>query len=367
MMKTAAPGSTAARAPQAWHIPEIGIEITVPHGFRVAVFAHGLLDPRFMALSPEGILFVAERGAGRVVALPDRDGDGLADEKIIVADGLNAPSSLAFRERTLYIGETTQVTRLDLDHRLKVVERHVAVSGLPSGRGHSTRTVAFGHDGRMFVSVGSSCNVCVEDDPRRAAILVYSSKGGSGRIFARGLRNAVGLAVNPWTSSLWATNNGRDRMGDDMPPETVYVVRDGADYGWPRCHAGDILDPDFGEVGACEGVEAPVVEMQAHSAPLGIAFYDSEQYPPEYRANAFIAYHGSWDRTSPTGYKVVRVPVEGDQAVASVQDFATGWLQQDGSARGRPVGVTVGDDGSLFVSDDGAGLVYRITYEEGSQ
>jgi glucose/arabinose dehydrogenase len=219
----------------------------------------------------------------------------------------------------------------------------------------------------MYVSVGSSCNVCLEDDSRRAGILVYSLKGGNGRIFARGLRNAVGLAVNPWTSSLWATNNGRDRMGDDMPPETVYVVRDGADYGWPRCHAGDILDPDFGEPGACEGVEAPVVELQAHSAPLGIAFYDSEQFPPEYRVNAFIAYHGSWDRTTPTGYKVVRVPVEGDQAASSVQDFATGWLQQDGSARGRPVGVTVGADGSLFVSDDAAGLVYRITYEEGLQ
>jgi glucose/arabinose dehydrogenase len=142
-------------------------------------------------------------------------------------------------------------------------------------------------------------------------------------------------------------------------------VRDGADYGWPRCHAGDIPDPDFGEPGACEGVAHPVVEMQAHSAPLGIAFYDDEQFPREYRHNAYMAFHGSWDRTIPTGYKVVRVPVEGDQAVGQVEDFATGWLQPDGSVRGRPVGVTLSADGSLYVSDDQAGLIYRISYEGG--
>jgi len=339
--------------------------VTVPAGFRIDVFAEGLLGPRFMALSPHGVLFVAERGARRVVALPDTDGDGRADETTVVAGDLVAPSSLAFHEGALYVGETTQITQLVLDEARQAVERKVVVSDLPGGRGHSTRTVIFGSDGQMYVSVGSSCNVCLEDDPRRAAISVYPPEGGEGRVYAEGLRNAVGLAVNPWTGSLWATNNGRDRMGDDIPPETVYVVRDGADYGWPRCHAGDILDPDFGEPGSCEAVADPAVEMQAHSAPLGIAFYDAEQFPPEYRRNAYVAFHGSWDRTIPTGYKVVRVPVEGDQAVGQVEDFATGWLQPDGSVRGRPVGVTLGADGSLYVSDDQAGLIYRISYEGG--
>jgi glucose/arabinose dehydrogenase len=339
--------------------------VDVPVGFRLDVFADGLVGPRFMALGPTGTLYVAERGAMRVIALPDRDSDGRADEVVVVADRMMAPSSLAFYGDALYVGETTQITRLVLGVDLRAVERRVVVSGLPSGRGHSTRTVIFGPEDEMYVSVGSSCNVCVEADPRRAAILVYPTQGGEGRIYAGGLRNAVGMAINPWTGSLWATNNGRDRMGDDMPPETVYVVRDGADYGWPSCHAGDIPDPEYGGPGACEGVEAPVVEMQAHSAPLGIAFHDSEQFPPEYRVSAYIAFHGSWNRTVPTGYKVVRVPVRGDQAAGPVQDFATGWLRADGSALGRPVGVTVGADGALYISDDQAGLVYRIIYDGG--
>jgi glucose/arabinose dehydrogenase len=351
--------------PRAWPIPQQGIEVSVPAGFRLDIFAEGLMGPRFMALGPQGILYVAERGARRVIALPDRNSDGRADEVVVVADSLVAPSSLAFHEGALYVGETTQITRLVLDESLRAVERKVVISGLPTGRGHSTRTVIIGSDGQMFVSVGSSCNVCVEDDARRAAISVYPPQGGEGRLYAKGLRNAVGMAINPWTGSLWATNNGRDRMGDDVPPETVYVVRDGADYGWPRCHAGDIPDPEFGGPGACEGVEAPVVEMQAHSAPLGIAFHDGEQFPSEYRGSAYIAFHGSWDRTMPTGYKVVRVPVGDDQATGPVQDFATGWLQADGSARGRPVGVTVGADGGLYVSDDQAGLIYRIIYDGG--
>jgi glucose/arabinose dehydrogenase len=174
----------------------------------------------------------------------------------------------------------------------------------------------------------------------------------------------VGLDVNPWTGSLWATNNGRDWMGDDLPPETLYVVRQGANYGWPQCHAGDIIDPQFGSPGACDGVEDPVVEMQAHSAPLGIAFYDGQQFPPTYGHSAYIAYHGSWNRTTPTGYKVVRVAVQGDQASGTVEDFVTGWLQPTGAAPGRPVGVTVGADGDLYISDDRAGLIYRVAYGE---
>jgi glucose/arabinose dehydrogenase len=180
---------------------------------------------------------------------------------------------------------------------------------------------------------------------------------------AKGLRNAVGLAINPWTSSLWVTNNGRDRMGDDVPPETVYVIREGSDYGWPRCHAGRLSDPEYGGPNACRGVERPLVEMQAHSAPLGIAFYQGNQFPPEYRHSAYVAFHGSWNRTEPTGYKVVHLPVAGDGVPGPVQDFATGWLQPNGAVYGRPAGVAVGADGSLYASDDLMGLIYRITYE----
>jgi glucose/arabinose dehydrogenase len=340
------------------------VALSLPAGFRGDVFASDLDGPRFIAYSPDGVLVVAERGANRVVALPDRDADGAADEEVVVVEGLDSPSSVAFYEGWLYVGETSRVIRLRLGPDLQGGDQEVVVPGLPEGGQHTTRTVLLGPDGRLFVSVGSTCNVCEEEDPRRAAISVYGAAGGDGRIFARGLRNAVGLAINPWTGELWATNNGRDWMGDNQPPETVYVVRDGADYGWPRCHAGDVSDPEYGGRGACDGVEPPAVEMQAHMAPLGLAFYDGEQFPEAYRRDLYVALHGSWNRTVPVGYKVVRIPLEdGTAPTGEVLDFATGWLQDSREvAPGRPVDIAVAPDGSLMVSDDRAGLIYRIRY-----
>jgi glucose/arabinose dehydrogenase len=202
-----------------------------------------------------------------------------------------------------------------------------------------------------------------------AAIVIYEDVSGQTatreRLFASGLRNAVGLAIHPQTGELWATNNGRDMMGDDLPPDTVYIVEDAADYGWPSCHSGDIIDPQFGSNGSCEGVVEPVVEMQAHAAPLGLTFYDGNSFPEEYRGDLFIALHGSWNRSTPFGYKVVRLPFENGQPAAQVIDFATGWLQADNSASGRPAGVTVGSDGALYASDDKGGFIYRISYTEG--
>ena len=213
----------------------------------------------------------------------------------------------------------------------------------------------------MFVSVGSSCNVCAESDPRRAAILRNNPDGSGMEIFSFGLRNAVGITFRPGTDELWATNNGRDILGDDLPPETINLVRQGDDFGWPRCHAGRIVDPDFGEAGACAGVALPEVEMQAHSAPLGLAFYAGVQFPPEFHGDLFVAFHGSWNRSVPTGYKVVRIPMQ-DGRPGPVEDFAVGWLKADGNAWGRPVDVITGADGSLFVSDDDGGRIWRIFY-----
>jgi glucose/arabinose dehydrogenase len=190
----------------------------------------------------------------------------------------------------------------------------------------------------------------------------YNPDGSGGEVYARGLRNAVGITFRPGTDELWATNNGRDWLGDDQPPETVYKVNQGDDAGWPRCHAGRIVDPDLGEAGDCEGVIEPAVEMQAHSAPLGLTFYSGEQFPEEYHGDLFVAFHGSWNRSVPTGYKVVRITVR-DGELATVQDFAVGWLREDGSNWGRPVDVLTGSDGSLFVSDDGGGVIYRIFAE----
>jgi len=357
--------------------------IALPAGFDISVFVQGLRDPRMMAIGYDGMLHVAERGADRIVRLPDRDYDGVADAVEVIADGLNAPSSLAFyplergvsagsstsaADGLLYVGETTRILqRRDPDGDGIFQIQETAIDGIPSG-GHSTRTVLVSPDGRyLFVSIGSSCNVCIEEDERRATIMRFELdengkvRPDTGIVYTHGLRNAVGITFRPGTDNLWATNNGRDWMGDNQPPETVYHVTQGADAGWPRCHAARIEDPEYGKAGACEGVLEPEVEMQAHSAPLGLTFYTSIQFPETYQGDMFVAFHGSWNRSVPTGYKVVHIPMNGDEA-RPVQDFAVGWLRGDGSDWGRPVDILTGTGGSLYVSDDAGGKIYRIFY-----
>lgn len=336
--------------------------ITLPPDFAISVFAKGLQGPRMMAIGPDGALYVAERGANRIVRLPDLDGNGSADGLQVVAAELNSPSSLAFHpDGSLFVGETPRVLRLSEQDAMGVFQqRQVVIRGLPV-EGHHTRTVLISPDGNhLYVSVGSSCNVCDEEDPRRAAILRYNPDGSGEEIYARGLRNPVGIAFRPGTVELWATNNGRDMLGDDQPPETVNLVRQGDDFGWPRCHAGRIVDPEFGGAQGCQGAAAPAVEIQAHSAPLGLAFYTGASFPEEYHGDLFVALHGSWNRSVPTGYKVVRIPFDGG-VPGPVQDFAVGWLV-NGAAWGRPVDVISAPDGSLFISDDSGGIIYHIVY-----
>ena len=361
------PTATASPPPPPTEVVPPEDEIRLPAGFGISLFVSGLNDPRMMTVGPEGALYVAERGAGRIVRLPDADGNGVADGVEIVADGLSAPSSIDFHpDGSLYVGETTRILRLrdpDLDDKGRFQEREVVIDGLPSG-GHNTRTVLISPEGEhLFVSIGSSCNVCIEEDERRATIMRYAPDGSEGMIYAEGLRNAVGITVRPGADELWATNNGRDWLGDNQPPETIYHIQQGDDAGWPRCHAARIVDPEFGEPGACEGVAEPEVEMQAHSAPLGLTFYTGDQFPANYRGDMFVAFHGSWNRSTPTGYKVIRIPVDQDQGTpGTVRDFAVGWLREDGSDWGRPVDVVTGADGCLFISDDAGGKIYRVFY-----
>lgn len=339
-----------------------GKSIGLPPGFAISVFAEGLEGPRMMTLGPDGQVYVAERGARGIIRLPDADQDGRADRIEELADGLEAPSSLAFfKDGSLYVGETRRVLRFPpLDGQEKFGEPQVVIDDLPEG-GHNTRTVLFSPDfSDLFVSIGSSCNVCEENDPRRATIMRYNPDGSEGQVYADGLRNAVGITIRPGTDQLWSTNNGRDFLGDDLPPETVYLVEEGKHYGWPYCHSGRIIDPQFGTPGSCQDVETPMVEMQAHSAPLGLEFYSGESFPIEYQGDLFIAFHGSWNRSQPVGYKLVRVPLDGD-AVGEVEDFAVGWLE-NGNSWGRPVDVLTAPDGSLLVSDDAGGRIFRIYY-----
>ncbi len=345
-------------------------ELSLPAGFEANVFASGLSNPRFIAFGPDGVLYVADRGNGRIVALPDADGDGAADGEVVLAGDLDQPHSVVYYEGSWYVGVPSGVVRLrDTDGDGAADERETIVGDLPTSGSHRTRTVEFLPDGRMVVSVGSTCNVCEEEDPRRAAVVVYDGpEGGGERIFASGLRNAVGLAIHPETGELWATNNGRDLMGDDVPPETVYIVEEGVDYGWPRCHSGDVIDPEYGGPDACQDVGQPAVQMQAHSAPLGLAFYTGREFPSDYWGDLFIAFHGSWNRTVPTGYSVVRQPMRGSEPQGPVEEFAGGWLDLEAnSASGRPAGLAVGPDGALYVSDDKGGFIYRISYHGGGR
>ncbi len=322
-------------------------QLKVPAGFAIEVFAAKVGSPRFMAVDPAGTLLVSEPAKGRVLALPDKNGRGRADGIQTVVDGLD---------------QRVQRFRYD-PATMKATQPTVIVPGLPAGGGHWTRTTVFGPDGGLYVSVGSSCNVCRESDKRRAAVLRYNADGSGERIFAAGLRNAVGLAFQPGTGALWATVNERDWRGDDLPPDMITEVRDGAFHGWPDCLVvgGKAIPDDRFEKGArCDRVTPPTVEIQAHSAPLGLAFYTGTQFPAEYRGSLFVALHGSWNRTVPTGYKVVRVRFR-DGKPAGVEDFATGWLEGR-SAWGRPVDLIVGRDGALYLSDDGAGRIYRISH-----
>jgi glucose/arabinose dehydrogenase len=345
-----------AEAPAGPHdtVTIAGHQLFVAPGFTVNLFAQGLGGVRFLAVGPGGAVYATLSGAGRIVRLVDTDGDGAADSTAEVLAGLNDPSGIALRSDTLYFAEENAVRRLDPGATAPVT----LVSGLPTG-GHSTRTIAFGPDDLLYLAVGSSCNVC-DDAPPRAAVTRYDLDGSNPHTFATGLRNSVGLAFNPETGELWANNNDRDNLGDDVPPEHLNILRDGKWYGWPQCYLPGRPNPEY--AGAdCSGVEPPALTVQAHSAPLGLAFYTGTSFPAEYRGDAFMTYHGSWNRSTPTGAKVVRVRVQDGRPIG-VEDFVTGWQLSDGARWGRPVDVVVAADGALLVSDDQAGRVWRIAY-----
>jgi glucose/arabinose dehydrogenase len=345
------------------------LSLKVPAGFRIKPFAEGLDHPRFMAVSPKGELFVTEIEKGQVVVLTDKNQDGIAEAKTIFAQGLNRPHGIAFYKDWLYVGETGRVVRYAYRPGQRPSQGiggkpQVIVDGLPPGGQHSTRTLAFGPDNKLYVSVGSSCNSCKEESPERATILQYNPDGSGKKIYARGLRNAVGLIFDG-KGRLWATSNGRDQLGDNIPPDELHQVTEGMQGGWPFCHAGKYPDPDrsLARLGSCSEVNKPAWNFQAHSAPLGLAAYQGKQFPKDYQGDLIIAFHGSWNRSIPTGYKLVRAHMEGDR-VTKVTDFITGWLDSGQIISGRPVDVVNSPDGGLWVSDDEEGKIYKISYSK---
>ncbi|MGH7537050.1 MAG: PQQ-dependent sugar dehydrogenase [Gemmatimonadales bacterium] len=348
--------SVAGQSPPTGMVPQeiLGHTLYLRSGFKIGVFADQLGGVRYLALGPEGAVYASRSGAGRIVKLVDANGDGVAESVTDAATGLSAPFGIAFRGDTMYVGQPGSIIRFVPG----VATPQPVVSGIPGG-GHSTRTVVFGPDGQMYVAVGSSCNVCDEGNPRRAAVTRFNPDGTGEHRFATGLRNSVGLAFHPTTGELWATNNDRDNLGDEVPPEHLNILKDGKWYGWPQCWMPGQRNPEY-PTADCSTVEPPAITFQAHSAPLGMAFYTGTTFPG-YQGDAFMAYHGSWNRSVPTGAKVVHVEVQNGKPVA-IEDFVVGWQLGDGSRWGRPVAVLPLPDGSLLISDDSGGRIWRVTY-----
>jgi glucose/arabinose dehydrogenase len=333
----------------------------VPPGFKIAVFAQNLDGVRSLALGPGNVVYATQPCAGLVVKLIDANHDGVVDSTVTIASGLHGPFGLTFRGDTMYVAEVGDVKRFDPGRSRPTT----IVPELPSGGrcgGHTTRTIAFGPDGKLYVAVGSSCNLCDERDSMRAAVSRFNADGSGGRLFARGLRNTVAMAFNPKTGELWGGNNDRDNLGDDLPPEHVNIIKEGRNYGWPQCYMPGKPNPEYGTAD-CSKVEPPAITVQAHSAPLGLAFYTGNQFPSGYRGDAFMTLHGSWNRSVPTGAKVVRIQLDSSgRRATGVEDFIVGWQLPDGSRWGRPVSLLVLPDGSLLVSDDQGGKVWRVSY-----
>jgi glucose/arabinose dehydrogenase len=355
-----------------WYAAPLAVEnLKLPPGFSINLFAK-TESPRMMAFSPGGVLLVTSEASGTVTAFPDPQHRGRASSPVAVVKDLNGPHGIAFHEGHLYVAEITRLVRYDWDEAHLRAGNAFVIAELPESLGgHMTRTMLFAND-KLYVSAGSSCNVCSEKDHRRAAILEMNEDGSDERIFASGLRNAVGLAFNEKTGTVWATDNGRDWLGDDLPPDEINDLgRSGGDFGWPYCYGNRTPDTSFGgSAERCRNTVPSTVELPAHSAPLGLVFYTGHMFPAEYQGDLFVAFHGSWNRSVPTGYKVARVKLDDNAKPEKVEDFITGWLPPGETRRGkwmgRPVGLAIAADGSLYISDDGSGSIYRVTWHRGN-
>ncbi|HCK81830.1 MAG TPA: sorbosone dehydrogenase family protein [Candidatus Competibacter sp.] len=338
--------------------------IRLPPGFTVSVFADRVPNARVMVLGERGTLFVSTRDEGEVYALRDTDGDGRAETRRTIASHLNMPNGIAFRDGALYVAAVDRILRYDaIESRLDDPPEPVLITdALPKERAHGWRYIAFGPDGKLYVAVGAPCNIC--DEPGYAELRRLNADGSGMETVARGIRNTVGFTWNPQDRTLWFTDNGRDWLGDDRPPDELnHASRPGLHFGYPYCHGGELLDPDFGKGKNCADYTPPVQKLGPHVAALGLAFYTGAQFPERYRGQLFIAEHGSWNRSSKIGYRVSLVTLRDGRAV-SYEPFAEGWLSGE-RAWGRPAYVSVMPDGSLLVSDDHAGMIYRIRYDRG--
>ena len=359
----AAVGSCGAREPAASADSRLPLDtIRLPPGFAIEVYSDRVPGARSMALSASGTLYLGTRENGAVYALPDRDRDGRPDEVIVIARGLNSPNGVAFRGGSLYVAEIGRILRYDeIEKDLHHPPRPVVVfDRLPRDAHHGWKFIAFGPDGKLYVPIGAPCNICERPDPYMT-ITRMNPDGSNWEIYARGIRNTVGFDWDPRTKELWFTDNGRDWLGDDLPPDELnHAPRKGMNFGFPYRYGQNVPDPEMRDKLDRADFTPPAMDLGPHVAALGMRFYTGEMFSREYRGQIFIAEHGSWNRSRPIGYRVMLVRLRDGKPI-SYEPFAEGWLQ-GGEAWGRPVDVQVMPDGALLVSDDRAGAVYRISY-----
>ena len=337
--------------------------ITLPPGFAITVYADNVPNARGMALGKNGILFVGSKEKGNVYAVLDKDNDQRADAVVTIASGLNMPVGVAYRNGSLFVSAVDRILRFDkIEQQLTNPPTPVTINrGFPSEVQHGWKYLAFGPDGKLYVPIGAPCNIC-EPDPDRYALIARMNPDGSGyEIVARGVRNSVGFDWDPTTHDLWFTDNGRDYLGDDQPPDELnHASRAGLHFGYPYCHGGAIPDPEYGRKHPCSEFTVPAATLGPHVASLGMRFYTGTMFPQQYHHQVFIAEHGSWNRREKIGYRITLVSRD-EQGQNRYSTFAEGWLQGQ-QTWGRPADVLVMPDGALLVSDDWAGAIYRISY-----
>ncbi|MEO8081099.1 MAG: PQQ-dependent sugar dehydrogenase [Caldimonas sp.] len=335
--------------------------LRVPPGFRIELVTDQVPNARAMTLGRSGVVYIGTANAGKVYAVELEGGRARAVHT--VASGLTLPTGVAYRDGSLYVAELRRVLRFDgIDDRLaRPPAPAIVVDGLPSETHHGRRFIAFDPEGRLHLSIGSPCNVCLPDE-RHGVILRMKADGSGVETVARGVRNSVGFDFSPTDGSLWFTDNGRDMLGDDVPADELdHVTTAGQHFGFPFCHQGDVADPEFGAQRACREFTPPAQKLGPHVAALGMRFYTGSQFPQAYRGNIFIAEHGSWNRSRKIGYRVSRVVLDGAGHATRYEPFVEGWLQGQ-SVWGRPADVLPLPDGSLLISDDSAGALYRVRY-----
>lgn len=338
-------------------------KIKLPKGFVIDVYAE-VPNARSMSLSPAGILYVGNRSGDKVYAVTDDNKDGRAEKVYTIASGLNTPNGVAFKNGNLYIATISEILKLeDIENKLaNPPAPKIVFNKYPTDKHHGWKYISFGPDGKLYVPVGAPCNICKKDDPVYSSITRINEDGSGMEVFANGIRNSVGFAWHPESKQFWFTENGRDMMGENVPGDELNTApQAGMHFGFPYCHQGNILDPEFGAGKDCSNYTAPVQVLGPHVAALGMRFYTGSMFGEEYRNRIFIAEHGSWNRTEPLGYRVSQVNLDSSGKSTGCSVFAEGWLQPDGTVLGRPVDVQVMPDGAMLVSDDYAGVIYRIS------